>query len=141
MQIELDQIGNQRLLLAQFLVAGPPGIGSVALVGIARAVWQAALAVFAWNLLLWTGEILWLTLLGLTVPNHIRGRVSSIDFLGSYWLIPLSMALTGPMATLLGARTLLVGAGVGGGAAILSALLIPRVREPVYLDRTEPTSA
>jgi hypothetical protein len=71
------------------------GIASIAGVGLARSVWQASLAVLVWNLFLWSGEILWLTLLGLTVPNHIRGRVSSIDYLGSYLLIPLSMALTG----------------------------------------------
>jgi len=70
--------------------------------------------VFIWNLLLWSGEILWLTLLGLTVPNHIRGRVNSIDFLGWYWMIPLSMALTGPIAALIGPRTVLVWTGIGG---------------------------
>ncbi len=72
------------------------------------------LGVFIWNLLLWSGEILWLTLLGLTVPNHIRGRVNSIDFLGWYWMIPLSMALTGPIAALIGPRTVLVWTGIGG---------------------------
>ena len=139
--VATSRLGRPRHIVTFMILGWASGIGSVALVGIARTVWQAAVGVFAWNLLLWTGEILWLTLLGLTVPNHIRGRVSSIDFLGSYWLIPLSMALTGPIATLLGARTLLVGAGVGGAAAILSAFLIPRVREPVYLDATESTSA
>jgi MFS family permease len=110
------------------------GIGSIALVGLSRTVWQAAVAVFVWNLLLWTGEIFWLTLLGLTVPNQIRGRVSSLDFLGSFWLIPLSMALTGPLASLFGARTVLMGAGIGGGLAILATFLIPNVRKPRYLD-------
>lgn len=116
------------------------GIGSIALVGLSRTVWQAAGAVFVWNLLLWTGEILWLTLLGLTVPNQIRGRVSSLDFLGSFWLIPLSMALTGPLAALVGARTVLIGAGIGGGLAILSTFLIPNVRKPRYLAE-EPVPA
>ena len=110
------------------------GIGSIALVGLSKTVWQAAIAVFVWNLLLWTGEILWLTLLGLTVPNQIRGRVSSLDFLGSFWLIPLSMALTGPLAALVGARTVLIAAGIGGGLAILATFLIPNVRKPRYLD-------
>lgn len=110
------------------------GIGSIALVGLSRTVWQAAVAVFVWNLLLWTGEIFWLTLLGLTVPNQIRGRVSSLDFLGSFWLIPLSMALTGPLASLFGARTVLMGAGIGGGLAIFATFLIPNVRKPRYLD-------
>src|SRR5256885_7964850 len=110
------------------------GIGSIAVVGLAQNVWQAALGVLVWNFFLWSGEILWLTLLGLTVPNNIRGRVSSIDFLGSFWMTPLSMALTGPAAALIGARTLLVVAGIGGGLAILSSFLIPRIRNPEYLE-------
>jgi MFS family permease len=117
-----------------FMVLGwALGIASLAAVGLSHTVWQAALAVFVWNLLLWSGEILWLTLLGLTVPNHIRGRVSSIDFLGSYWMIPISMAVTGPIAAILGARTVLIGAGLGGAAAILLTLAVPGVRTPKYL--------
>jgi hypothetical protein len=99
----------------------------------ARSVWQASLAVLVWNLFLWSGEILWLTLLGLTVPNHISGRVSSIDYLGSYLLIPLSMALTGPVAAVVGPRLTLVGAGVGGAVAVLLTLAVPGVRRPKYL--------
>ena len=121
--------------LVTFMVLGwATGIGSIALVGVAQTVWQAAAGVFAWNLLLWIGEILWLTLLGLTVPNRIRGRVSSIDFLGSFLLIPLSMALTGPLASAIGARTVLVAAGLGGGLAIASSFLIPGIRRPQYLE-------
>jgi len=135
------RLGTPRHIVTFMILGWASGIGAIALLGVAQTVWEAAAAVFIWNLLLWTGEILWLTLLGLTVPNHIRGRVSSIDFLGSYWLIPLSMALTGPLATLIGARTVLIGAGVGGAAAILATLLIPRVRQPVYLEGKAPATA
>jgi hypothetical protein len=114
------------------------GIASLAGVGLSRTIWQVSLAVFVWNLLLWSGEILWLTLLGLTVPNYIRGRVSSLDFLGSFWIVPLSMAVTGPLAAILGARTVLVGAGLGGAAAILLTLAVPGVRKPKYLSEESP---
>ena len=127
-------------LVTPMVLGWAVGIGSIALVGLSRTVWQAAVAVFVWNLLLWTGEILWLTLLGLTVPNQIRGRVSSLDFLGSFWLIPLSMALTGPLASLVGARTVLMAAGIGGGLAILAIFLIPNVRKPRYLDEEAATA-
>ncbi len=117
-----------------FMVLGwALGIASLAGVGLSQTIWQVSLAVFVWNLLLWSGEILWFTLLGLTVPNYIRGRVSSIDFLGSFWIVPLSMAVTGPLAAILGARTVLVGAGLGGAAAILLTLAVPGVRKPKYL--------
>jgi hypothetical protein len=130
----ISRLPRPRDIVTYMVLGWAFGIGCIAIVGLARSVWLAALAVFVWNLLLWGGEILWLTLLGLTVPNQIRGRVSSIDFLGSFFLIPLSMALTGPIAALISPRTVLVVAGVGGCMAILATLLIPNVRRPTYLD-------
>jgi MFS family permease len=109
------------------------GFASLAVIGLAHTVWQAALAMFIWSLLVWCGEILWITLLGLTVPNHIRGRVSSIDFIGSFWLNPVSMALTGPAAALFGTRTVLIAAGLGGGLLNLLTLLVPGVTRPQFL--------
>ena len=129
----IGRLPRPRHIVVFMILGWALGIGSLAAVGLSQTVWQAALAVFVWNLLLWSGEILWLTLLGLTVPNHIRGRVSSLDFLGSYWMIPLSMALTGPVAAILGARTVLICAGLGGAAAILLTLAVPGVRTPKYL--------
>lgn len=43
------------------------------------------------------------------LPDQLCGHVSSIDFLGSSWMIPLPMAITGPVAQLFGPRTELVG--------------------------------
>jgi len=129
----MGRISRPRNMVVVMVLGWALGIASLALVGVAHSAWQAAVAVFVWNLLLWSGEILWLTLLGLTVPNQLRGRVSSIDFLGSYWMIPLSMALTGPLAAILGPRTVLVGAGLGGAAAVLLTLAVPGVRKPKYL--------
>jgi len=129
----MGRISRPRHIVVVMVLGWSLGIGSIAAVGLAKTVWQAAIAVFVWNLLLWSGEILWLTLLGLTVPNHIRGRVSSIDFLGSYWMIPISMAITGPLAALIGPRTVLVLAGLGGAIAVLLTLAVPGVRRPQYL--------
>ncbi|HWY89137.1 MAG TPA: MFS transporter [Solirubrobacteraceae bacterium] len=129
----IGRLPRPRHIVVFMILGWALGIGSTAAVGLSQTVWQAALAMFVWNLMLWSGEILWVTLLGLTVPNHIRGRVSSLDFLGSYWMIPLSMALTGPVAAIVGARSVLIGAGVGGGAAILLTLAVPGARTPKYL--------
>jgi MFS family permease len=134
----MGRVSRPRHTIVTMVLGWALGIASLAGVGLAHTVWQAALAVFVWNLLLWSGEILWLTLLGLTIPNHIRGRVSSIDFLGSYWMIPLSMALTGPVAALVGPRTVLIGAGLGGGIAVLLTLAVPGVRRPQYLSQEPP---
>lgn len=135
------RLPRPRAIVTFMILGWAVGIGSIAIVGLAQSVWQAALGVFIWNLFLWSGEILWLTLLGLTVPNHIRGRVSSIDFLGSYWMIPLSMALTGPIAALIGPRTVLVWAGIGGATAILSSFLVPNIRRPTYLEENPAVTA
>ncbi len=137
----VSRLPRPRHIVVFMILGWGLGIGSIAAVGLAQTVWQAAVALFVWNVLLWSGEILWLTLLGLTVPNDIRGRVSSIDFLGSFWLIPLSMALTGPLAHVIGPRTVLVVAGLGGGAAILSTLLIPNINRPAYLEGGSPATA
>lgn len=137
----IGRLPRPRNIVLFMILGWSIGIAAVALVGLSQTVWQAAASVFAWNFFLWGGEILWLTLLGLTVPNRLRGRVSSIDFVGSYWLIPLSMALTGPMAALIGPRTVLVVAGIAGGLIILSSLLVPNILRPTYLEahRTEAT--
>jgi MFS family permease len=134
----MGRVSRPRHVVVVMVLGWAFGIASLAVVGISHTVWQAAVAVFVWNLLLWSGEILWYTLLGLTVPNQLRGRVSSIDFVGSYWLIPLSMALTGPVAAVVGPRTVLVGAGLGGAAAVLLTLAVPGVRKPKYLSEEAP---
>jgi MFS family permease len=137
----MGRLPRPRHMVIAMVLGWAVGIASLAGVGVAQTVWQAAVAVFVWNLFLWSGEILWLTLLGLTVPNQIRGRVSSIDFLGSYWMIPISMALTGPAAALVGPRILLVGAGLGGAVAVLLTLVVPGVRRPQYLQPDQPLDA
>jgi DHA3 family tetracycline resistance protein-like MFS transporter len=57
------------------------------------------------------------------------GRVSSLDWLISIGLLPLSFALTAPVAAAVGARTTLVGAAALGGAITLGALFLPGMRD------------
>ena len=56
------------------------------------------------------------------------GRVSSLDWLISIGLLPLSFALTAPVAAAFGARATLVGAAVLGAAVTLSAYFLPGMR-------------
>jgi MFS family permease len=44
------------------------------------------------------GMVLWGTLLQRRVPRHMLGRVSSLDFFVSIALMPVSMAVAGPVA-------------------------------------------
>jgi hypothetical protein len=75
--------------------------------------------------------ILWLTVMQRLVPTSLLGRVSSLDWLISTAGVPLSFALTGPVAAALGVRGALIWAGVAGAAVILAcAVLIPGSRAP-----------
>jgi hypothetical protein len=85
--------------------------------GLVTATWQAA-AVYAIAYGLNAIAIdIFATMLQESVPRELLGRVSSLDWVTSYALIPLSFALTGPVAALIGARATLVGAGALGLAA------------------------
>jgi hypothetical protein len=70
----------------------------------------------------------WATTKQRLVPARLLGRVSSFDWFISIGLVPLSFALTGPVAAVLGARTTLVMAGVLGAVVTFGALFLPRMR-------------
>jgi DHA3 family tetracycline resistance protein-like MFS transporter len=86
-------------------------------------------ASFAFNALETVGTIVWVTLKQREVPASMLGRVSSLDWLISIGLLPISFALTGPVAALIGAQTTLMAAGVAGAAVTLAALLLPGMRD------------
>jgi MFS family permease len=98
---------------------------AVAGYGLATATWQLMLACLVFNVLETAGTIVWATLKQTHVPAALLGRVSSLDWLISIGLLPLSFALTAPAVALLGARTTLVAAGVIGAVVTASALLLP----------------
>jgi len=62
------------------------------------------------------------------VPRSMLGRVSSIDWLISIGLLPLSFALTGPVAAAIGTRGTLIAAGLVGAIATAAAFFVPGVR-------------
>jgi DHA3 family tetracycline resistance protein-like MFS transporter len=102
---------------------------AVAGYGLATATWQLALACLVFNALEAAGTIVWATLKQRQVPASMLGRVSSLDWLISIGLLPLSFALTAPVAAAVGARTTLVGAAAIGGAITLGALFLPGMRD------------
>ncbi len=96
--------------------------------GLASAVWQLMLASLAFNALETAGTIVWATAKQRHVPPELLGRVSSLDWLISIGLLPLSFALTGPVSGAIGAQATLIAGGVIGGAVTLAALLLPGMR-------------
>jgi MFS family permease len=102
---------------------------AVAGYGLSSAVWQLMLASLAFNALETAGTIVWATAKQRHVPAVLLGRVSSLDWLISIGLLPLSFALTGPVSGAIGAQTTLIAAGLLGGVVTFAALLLPGMRD------------
>jgi len=102
---------------------------AVAGYGLATAAWQLMLACLVFNALETAGTIVWTTIKQRHVPSAMLGRVSSLDWLISIGLLPVSFALTAPVAAAVGVRATLVGAALVGAVATLGALLLPGMRE------------
>ena len=102
---------------------------AVAGYALATASWQLMLASLLFNALEAAGTIVWATIKQRHVPGNLLGRVSSLDWLVSIGLVPLSFALTAPIADAIGVRATLIGAAVLGGAITLAALFLPGMRD------------
>jgi MFS family permease len=117
---------------------------ALSLVGYAfvDAVWQAMIVSFFSVGCLTTGGIVWTTVLQRGVPARMIGRVSSLDWVLSLGLAPLSYALTGPIANALGARSTLLWCGIVGGVVLaLVYLLVPGVRNVETADADTSATA
>jgi len=97
--------------------------------GLAAASWQLMAACLVFNALETAGTIVWATVKQRHVPRGMLGRVSSLDWLISIGLLPISFALTAPVAGVLGVRATLVGAGMVGAAITFAALFLPGMRD------------
>jgi DHA3 family tetracycline resistance protein-like MFS transporter len=111
---------------------------AVAGYGLSSDVWQLMLAAVAFNALETAGTIVWATLKQRNVPREVLGRVSSLDWLISIGLLPVSFALTGPVTSVLGSRGTLVAAGVVGAVVTGAAYFVPGMRD---IERGHPAAA
>jgi DHA3 family tetracycline resistance protein-like MFS transporter len=102
---------------------------AVAGYGLATSSWQLMVACLMFNALETAGTIVWATIKQRHVPASLLGRVSSLDWLISIGLLPLSFALTAPAAAVVGVRATLVGAAVIGAVVTLGALFLPGMRD------------
>lgn len=72
----------------------------------------ATLAAFTGGTCLGFFNIIWITLLQEKVPGDKLGRISSIDMLGSYALLPVGYALAGVFTDLIGASWVFIAGGI-----------------------------
>jgi hypothetical protein len=103
---------------------------AIALYGVATATWHLMAASFLFHSLEGAGTIAWVTTKQRLVPVALLGRVSSLDWLISTALLPVSFALTGPVSSLIGTRQTLIGAGLLGAVITFAALYLPGMRAP-----------
>lgn len=109
---------------------------AVAGYGLGNTVFVLMLASVLFNGLETVGQIIWSTAKQRHVPPYLLGRVSSLDWLISIGLLPVSFALTGPAAAAIGAQETMIVAGVLGGAVTFAALFLPGMR--AVEDQVEP---
>lgn len=100
----------RRYLTVMLLLWGA-GALPLALLGFASQLWEMAAIVFVVGFTGSAAMVIWGTLLQRRVPPNMIGRVSSLDFFVSLSLMPISMALAGPVGVGLGVPMTFVLAG------------------------------
>ena len=138
--IVMSQRGTPDCNMSFIYIAWSLSTLAVAGYGLARFPWQVMLTCFAFNAFETAGQIVWLTTKQSLVPTRLLGRVSSLDWLISIGLMPLSYALAGLVATWLGTRTTLIGAGLLGSVITFAFLFLPGMRSPEKLPVREASS-
>ncbi|TML17848.1 MAG: MFS transporter [Actinobacteria bacterium] len=108
--------------------------------GIATAAWQLMAACLVFNALEAAGTIVWATIKQRHVPASMLGRVSSLDWLISIGLLPISFALTAPVAGAIGARATLIAAALVGGVVTFGALFLPGMRDIEGTAESDPSA-
>jgi len=126
--LAIGQLGLPRRSLTFMYVVWTIATLAVAGYGLSKGLWGLMLASVLFNTLETAGTIAWATAKQRHVPTQLLGRVSSLDWLISIGLLPLSYALTGPISAALGVRTTLVWAGALGAIVTFAPLLSRRVR-------------
>ena len=74
-------------------------------------------------------EAWWSSAVQREVPQHLQGRVFSIDHMGSAGLMPIGMALIGPAVALFGEKELLIGASIFHVLISFAILGVPGVKD------------
>jgi MFS family permease len=122
------------------------GVGSlpILVLGFARDLWVMMAGAAVVGVTSSAAMVIWGTLLQRRVPDHLRGRIASLDFFVSLLLMPVSMALAGPAGAVLGLTTVFLIAGIG--PAVVSLLVVYLGRMPSDeiahpLDEAEPATS
>jgi DHA3 family tetracycline resistance protein-like MFS transporter len=138
MAVAIGQLGLPRRRITVMYVSWTLGIGVMAIYGVMDSLWQALLVAAFSHSMFELGQVIWTTMLQQLVPRNLLGRVSSVDWLVSIGLVPLSFALTGPASDLLGPGTTMVYGALAGAVITILLILVPGVRDPEKVPPVPP---
>lgn len=136
--IAVGHYGQPRRRVTAMYVSWSLGVLLIGGFGLMTELWHALLLSAVGASLFELGQIIWTTMLQQLVPRELLGRVSSLDWLVSIGLVPVSFALTGPVAAAIGPEMTLVLAGTIGAVLMGALLFAPGVRDP---ERAAPREA
>lgn len=136
--IAVGHYGQPRRRVTAMYVSWSLGVLLIGGFGLMTELWHALLVSAVGASLFELGQIIWTTMLQQLVPRELLGRVSSLDWLVSIGLVPVSFALTGPVAAAIGPEMTLVLAGTIGAVLMGALLFAPGVRDP---ERAAPREA
>jgi predicted outer membrane lipoprotein len=128
--IVMGQVGLPRKALTILYLSWALGMLMTAGFGVIDTVWQGMLVAFVSEGSITVLVIVWVTLLQRLVPTELLGRVFSLDWMISLGGVPLSFAIVGPLAAVIGVRPTLIAAGVLGAGVTLACMFIPGARGP-----------
>jgi DHA3 family tetracycline resistance protein-like MFS transporter len=116
--------------LTAYYIAWAASNTAMAAFGIVAHVWQALVVAVIAQATSATQSIFWITIEYRLVPKKMLGRVVSLDYMVAVAGLPLSYAIIGPIANVIGARNALIATGLVGAIVILIPVVIPGALTP-----------
>jgi MFS family permease len=128
--VVMGQAGLPRRAVTLLYLSWALGMLMTAGFGVIDTIWQGMAVAFVSEGSITVLVIVWVTLVQRLVPKELLGRVFSLDWMISLGGVPLSFAIVGPLADVIGVRTTLIAAGVVGASVTLAFMFIPGARGP-----------
>jgi MFS family permease len=111
------------------------------LIGYTNQLWLMAVALFVCGFAFSAATVIWGTLLQRRVPPALLGRVSSLDFFVSLALMPISMAIAGPVGVAIGIPIAFVIAGAVPVVLAVAAIVLARMPKDEIDNPLDPTES
>jgi MFS family permease len=129
LSLAVGQIGLPRRHITFMYAAWTIASLQIAAYTLTDAPWQAMAIAFVGEAFWTAGLLVWITLMQRVVPAELLGRVKSVDWLLSTGLVPVSFAITGPLAGWLGVEAVMLGAGILSSILTIGFFFLPGMRD------------